>query len=219
MDALVYVFAGSLVFLGLALVAAAGWYGHSLTSERKRRRAQLSAKQVMERNLEREAKHKMEQVVAENAQLIKKDIDAITHQLTTYLRKEVMDSIARGVEGHKESVQKLNAEAGVVVRSLREELRQKQAALIDQLNVDQQRLSVGLAEQHQALAAKVEAQVAQEAARRIEALEVNMARIIQSYVKEAVSTQLDVDDEFAYIMREVEAHKDTLLEELRNGTV
>ncbi len=67
------------------------------------------------------------------------------------------------------------------------------------------------------MGAQLEKEIGEEKARRLVLIENNMAEIVNHYVLGAVGNQIDLNDQLEYILGELEANKQAIIEDLTNG--
>jgi hypothetical protein len=54
--------------------------------------------------------------------------------------------------------------------------------------------------------------------RRIELFDQRMAEVVNHYVLQAIGNQIDLSDQLEYILTELEANKQAILEDIKSGT-
>ncbi len=136
-----------------------------------------------------------EKVIGENAMFLKQDLQETTAQLNDYVRSEITRTLQEEFKKYEQSI----ADAKQIALSS----IQKSIATIDQQRqfMQQQMFSLSETQKAQALA-------------RFEA---EMAGIINHYILRAVGSQVDLSDQLDYIMRELEANKKAILEDIKTG--
>lgn len=137
-----------------------------------------------------------EKILGENAMFLQQDLRLTTSQLNEYMKGEIS-------------------------RELKEAFLNYQGAITDakQLAIESiEKTKVAIDEERKSLVVQLEKEVAEEKERRIKQFEERMSEIINHYVLEAIGNQIDLGDQLEYILSEMEAHKQAILEDVRNGS-
>lgn len=137
-----------------------------------------------------------EKILGENAMFLQQDLRLTTSQLNDYMKGEIS-------------------------RELKEAFANYQSAITDakQLAVESiEKTKTTIDEERQSLVARLEKEVGEEKERRIKQFEDRMAQVVNHYVLEAVGNQIDLNDQLEYILNELEAHKQAIVEDIRSGT-
>jgi F0F1-type ATP synthase membrane subunit b/b' len=110
---------------------------------------------------------------------------------------------------------------GEISRELKEAFANYESAITDakQLAVESiEKTKTAIDEARQGLVAQLEKEVTEEKERRIAQFEARMAQIINHYVLAAVGSQIDLNDQLEYILTEMEANKQAIIEDVRSGS-
>jgi hypothetical protein len=137
-----------------------------------------------------------EKILAENAMFLQQDLRLTTSQLNDYMKGEIS-------------------------RELKAAFVNYQGAITDakQLAIESiEKTKTAIDEERKSLVAKLENEVSEEKERRIKQFEDHMSEIINHYVLAAIGNQIDLGDQLEYILTEMEAHKQAILEDVRSGT-
>ncbi len=136
-----------------------------------------------------------EKILGENAMFLQQDLRLTTAQLNDYMKGEISKEL-------KEAF--MNYEGAITdAKQLAIESIEKTKNAID--------------EERQALVAQLETEVAEEKERRIKQFEERMSDIINHYVLAAIGNQIDLNDQLEYILSEMEAHKQAIVEDIKSG--
>ncbi|HJQ08996.1 MAG TPA: hypothetical protein VJ836_05950 [Candidatus Saccharimonadales bacterium] len=137
-----------------------------------------------------------EKILGENAMFLQQDLRLTTSQLNDYMKGEIS-------------------------KELKEAFANYQGAISDakQLAVESiEKTKTAIDAERKSLVAQLEKEVAEEKARRIRQFDERMAQVVNHYVLAAIGNQIDLNDQLEYIVGEMEANKQALLEDVRSGT-
>lgn len=137
-----------------------------------------------------------EKILGENAMFLQQDLQLTTAQLNEYMKGEIS-------------------------RELKNAFLNYQGAITDakQLAIESiEKTKTAIDEERKSLVAQLEKEVVEEKERRIKQFEERMAEIINHYVLAAIGNQIDLNDQLEYILAEMEAHKQAIVEDVRSGT-
>ena len=136
-----------------------------------------------------------EKIIGENAMFLQQDLRLTTSQLNEYMQQEI-------------------------TKTLKEEFAKYEESITDakQLAVDAlAKTQVAIEEQRQLLGKQLEEQIVAERKRILDRFEQNMAEIINHYVLTAIGNQIDLTDQLEYILGDLEANKQAIIEDITNG--
>ncbi len=136
-----------------------------------------------------------EKIIGENAMFLQQDLRLTTSQLNEYMKQEITKTLKEEFAKYEESI----ADAKQIAT---ESIAKTQQA------IEQQR---------QVLSAQLEQQVAGEKARMVEAFQSHMTDIINHYLVAAIGNQIDLNDQLEYILDEMEANKQAIIEDIKSG--
>ena len=137
-----------------------------------------------------------EKIIGENAMFLQQDLRLTTSQLNEYMKAEI-------------------------TRKLQEEFAKYEESIMDakQIAIDSiQKTNAAIDEQRQTLAAQLQTQAAEDKVRLLKHFEENMAEVINHYVLAAIGDQIDLSDQLEYILADLEANKQAILEDIANGS-
>jgi hypothetical protein len=137
-----------------------------------------------------------EKIIGENAMFLQQDLRLTTSQLNEYMKGEITKKLQEEFAKYEESI--MDAKQ-LAINSI-----QKTNAAID--------------EQRQVLGAQLQSQAAAEKARLLKNFEENMADVINHYVLAAIGNQIDLSDQLEYILSDLEANKQAIVEDITNGS-
>ena len=136
-----------------------------------------------------------EKIIGENAMFLQQDLRLTTSQLNEYMKTEIASKLKEEFKKYEESI--------MDAKQLAIESIQKTNAAIDE-----QRAQMGQAVQQEMASAKQQL---------VQRFEQNMADIINHYVIAAVGNQIDLNDQLEYILADLEANKQAIIEDITNG--
>jgi hypothetical protein len=137
-----------------------------------------------------------EKIIGENAMFLQQDLRLTTSQLNEYMK-------------------------GEITRKLQEEFSKYEQSIMDakQLAIDSiEKTNAAVDEQRQLLSKQITEQMAAEKSRSIKQFEESMADIVNHYVLSAIGNQIDLSDQLEYILSDLEANKQAILEDITNGS-
>ncbi|HSX17304.1 MAG TPA: hypothetical protein VLH86_04345 [Patescibacteria group bacterium] len=136
-----------------------------------------------------------EKILGENAMFLQQDLRLTTSQLNEYMK-------------------------GEITRELKDAFANYESAITDakQLAVESiEKTKTTIDEERKTLVAELVKEVGEEKERRIKQFDQRMAQVVNHYVLEAVGNQIDLNDQLEYILAELEAHKQAILEDIHSG--
>lgn len=136
-----------------------------------------------------------EKIIGENAMFLQQDLRLTTSQLNEYMKNEI-------------------------TRKLQEEFAKYEQSITDakQLALESiTKTQEAVEQQRQSMTAQLTEEIAQEKARVVKRFEDNMADIINHYVLGAVGDQIDLNDQLEFILADLEANKQTIIQDITNG--
>lgn len=137
-----------------------------------------------------------EKIIGENAMFLQQDLRLTTSQLNEYMKQEI-------------------------TRKLQEEFAKYEESIMDakQLAIDSiQKTNTAIDEQRQMLSEQVTKQLQDEKDRLLKGFETDMAAVVNHYLMAAIGNQIDLSDQLEYILGELEANKQAILEDVRSGS-
>ena len=136
---------------------------------------------------------RFEKIIDENAMFLKQDLDLTISQLNEYMKKEISS--------------KLDAEYAAYAKAMTEPQELALATL--------QKTAQEVEAQRVALAEALKKDVSEREAAMIKVYEENMAKVIEHYVLQALGDQFTLRDQLPYIIAQMEANKQNIIEDMR----
>lgn len=136
-----------------------------------------------------------EKILGENAMFLQQDLRLTTSQLNDYMKDQISKDLKEAFANYESAISD--------AKQLAVESIEKTKETID--------------EQRSALSSQLEKEIADERARRIARFDENMADVVNHYVLAAIGNQIDLNDQLEYILGELEANKQAILEDVVNG--
>lgn len=136
-----------------------------------------------------------EKIIGENAMFLQQDLRLTTSQLNEYMKSEI-------------------------TRKLQEEFDKYEQSIMDakQMAIDSiQKTNQAIEAQRQAMGEQVRQQIEAEKTQLIKRFEENTADIVNHYVVLAIGNQISLDDQIDFILGELEANKQAMVEDIRLG--
>lgn len=136
-----------------------------------------------------------EKIIGENAMFLQQDLRLTTSQLNEYMKTEITSKLREEFEKYEQSI--------MDAKQLAVESIQKTNAAID--------------EQRELLGQEVKKEIVAEKQQLVQRFEQNMTDIINHYVLAAIGNQIDLNDQLDYILADLEANKQAILEDIAHG--
>ncbi|MDB5185250.1 MAG: hypothetical protein JWN38_1058 [Candidatus Saccharibacteria bacterium] len=136
-----------------------------------------------------------EKIIGENAMFLQQDLRLTTSQLNEYMKTEIANKLQEEFKKYEESI--------MDAKQLAIESIQKTNAAIDE-----QRKQMGI---------QVQQEIVAEKKQLVKRFEDNMADIINHYVMAAIGDQIDLNDQLEYILADLSANKQAIMEDITNG--
>ncbi len=204
-----------IVLIAIAAGAATGIYVMKGGNKKRKIANIAAAKAVVDQNYAQAAEHDVEhifneefreelrnrgrlhfeKIIGENAMFLQQDLRLTTSQLNDYMKSEITTTLKEEFSKYEQSITDA-----------------KQLA-IESIDKTQQAIE----EQREILGKQLQQQVAIEKDRLVKRFGENMAEIINHYVLAAIGDQIDLNDQLEYILGDLEANKQAILEDIKNG--
>jgi hypothetical protein len=136
-----------------------------------------------------------EKIIGENAMFLQQDLRLTTSQLNEYMKSEITNKLQEEFAKYEQSI-----------------MDAKQLA-IDSI----EKTNAAVDEQRQKLSAELKAEIDKEKTSLLKHFEDNMADVVNHYVLAAVGGQIDLSDQLEYILSELEANKQAIIEDIQSG--
>jgi hypothetical protein len=136
-----------------------------------------------------------EKIIGENAMFLQQDLRLTTSQLNEYMKGEITQKLKEEFAKYEQSI--------MDAKELAIESLQKTNDAID--------------EQRKVLGQEVQQELLAEKKQLIEHFEANMADIVNHYVLAAIGNQIDLSDQLEYILADLEANKQAIIEDIQSG--
>ena len=136
-----------------------------------------------------------EKIISENAMFLQQDLRLTTSQLNEFMKDEI-------------------------TRNLKEEFAKYEQSINDakQLAIDSiQKTNSAIEEQRAQMGEQVQQQIVAEKKQLVERFEQNMTDIINHYVLAAIGDQIDLNDQLEYILADLEANREAIVQDIGHG--
>jgi vacuolar-type H+-ATPase subunit H len=137
-----------------------------------------------------------EKIISENAMFLQQDLRLTTSQLNEYMKGEITRTLQEEFKKYEQSITDARQLAIDALQKTNEVIDEQRAHISDQLN----------------------AEIAREKERIIKQFQQNMGDIVNHYVVAAIGNQIDLSDQLEYILGDLEANKQAILDDIRHGT-
>ncbi|MEO7364230.1 MAG: hypothetical protein ABIV43_01835 [Candidatus Saccharimonadales bacterium] len=136
-----------------------------------------------------------EKIIGENAMFLQQDLRLTTSQLNEYMKTEISHKLMGEFDKYEQSI--------MDAKQMAIESIQKTNAAID--------------EQREILGEQVQKEISLEKQQMLKRFEENMADIVNHYVLAAIGNQIDLNSQLEYIIGDLEANKQAIIEDIRSG--
>lgn len=196
---IVSVSAGTLAFIWVALkVGGTGKKAKNIT-DKLTEDAEQDVEHIFNDEFREELRNRgrlhFEKIIGENAMFLQQDLRLTTSQLNEYMKAEITRKLQEEFAKYEESITDA-----------------KQLAL-DSITKTQEAIE----EQRQVMSQQLAQELANEKQRLMKRFEDNMAEIVNHYIMAAIGNQIDLNDQFEYIIGELETHKKEILQDITDG--
>lgn len=137
-----------------------------------------------------------ENIIKENAMFLQQDLRLTTSQLNSYMKQEVTKTLQEVFTKYEQAI--TDAQTLAV-----ESIEKTKTALDEQRELMKNRLDEQFRQQRDEL---------------VDRFKQNMADVINHYIIAAIGNQIDLNDQLEYILDDLEANKQAILEDLQNGS-
>jgi len=136
-----------------------------------------------------------EKIIGENAMFLQQDLRLTTSQLNDYMKQEITDKLKEEFAKYEESIMDAKQLAIDAIEKTNKAVEEERSILLKQL----------------------EQEFAAEKSREIKMFEENMTDVVNHYLVAAIGDQIDLSDQLEYIIANLEANKQAILEDIVNG--
>jgi len=136
-----------------------------------------------------------EQIINENAMFLQQDLRITASQVNDYMKQEIKRTLTDEFAKYEQSISDAKQLATDSINKTQGAIEEQRKILTEQLS-------------QQANAAK---------AQLVEHFEHNMADIINHYIMISIGEQIDLNDQLEFIIGDLEANKQTIIEDITNG--
>lgn len=136
-----------------------------------------------------------EKIIGENAMFLQQDLRLTTSQLNEYMKDEITQKLKEEFSKYEQSVTDAKQ---IAIESI-------------------QKTNLAIDEQRHSLSEQVQKEILAEKQQLLKRFEERMADIVNHYVLAAVGDQIDLTDQLDYILAEMEANKQAIVEDILSG--
>lgn len=137
-----------------------------------------------------------EKIISENAMFLQQDLRLTTSQLNEYMKGEITRTLQEEFKKYEQSITDARQLAIDALQKTNEVIDEQRAHISDQLN----------------------AEIVREKERIMKQFQQNMGDIVNHYVVAAIGNQIDLTDQLEYILSDLDANKQAILDDIRHGT-
>lgn len=136
-----------------------------------------------------------EKIIGENAMFLQQDLQLTTSQLNEFMKGEITRKLTDEFERYQQSIDDAKKLAVESISKTQTAIEQQRQVMGQQLNKE----------------------VAEEKQRLLKRFEDNMGEIVNHYVLAAIGNQIDLNDQLDFIISELEANKQDIIDDISNG--
>lgn len=136
-----------------------------------------------------------EKIIGENAMFLQQDLRLTTSQLNDFMKTEITKKLQDEFSKYEESITDA-----------------KQMA-IESITKTQEAIE----EQRQMMGQQLLQEIENEKSRMVKRFEENLGDIVNHYVLAAIGNQIDLNDQLDYIIADIEANKEVIIQDLSDG--
>lgn len=136
-----------------------------------------------------------EKIIGENAMFLQQDLRLTTSQLNEYMKAEITRKLEDAFKTYEQSINDARQLAIESIKKTTETIEAQRAELSQQ----------------------VQTQIEAERAAVLKRFEDNMGKIVTQYLEAAIGNEIDLSDQMEYILRQLEANKAAILEDIKRG--
>lgn len=136
---------------------------------------------------------RFEKIIDENAEFLKKDLDGTISQLNEYMKKQISTKLDEEFATYAKAMHEAQSLALGSLQKTAQDIETQRLALAQAMQKD-------VAEREQAL---------------LKVYEDNMSKIVEHYVLQALGNQFDLKSQLPFIIKEMEANKQAIMEDMR----
>lgn len=173
------------------------------------------ARKKVSADLHRKASKSFEKALEEDSEAIRQDIRLTGESMTHFVRNELESALEHELKAFKDSAKAIGQVSGDALRNLQEVISAEQRSVVESLKEQQATVLSDLQVQHQELTTKIDSIVTRETERRIAVFESDMERIVSTYAKQAFVDAIDIDSQLEYIIAQLNDNKQAIIEDLR----
>lgn len=137
-----------------------------------------------------------EKIIGENAMFLQQDLRLTTSQLNEYMKTEITQKLQEEFAKYEQSITDAKEMALESISKTQEAIEQQRTMmgqqLMQEINTEKQRL--------------------------VQRFEQNMADIVNHYVLTAIGDQIDLNDQLEFILSDIEANREAIIQDLKNGS-
>lgn len=171
-------------------------------------------KQELRAELHQKASVSFEKAVEQNVEYITKDLRQASEALSNYVRAQFDSALRHEMRDFRDSSEGIGKVSRDALLKLEQAIAVEQTAIINSFQEEQKAILEDLRKQHATLTKNIEDIVTEETNRRIQHFQTDMARIVTSYVNDALAGSLDIDAQMAYIIDALEQNKQAIVEDI-----
>lgn len=136
-----------------------------------------------------------EKIIGENAMFLQQDLQLTTSQLNEYMKSEITKKLQEEFTKYEQSITDAKEMALESISKTQEAIEQ----------------------QRELMGQQIVKEIETEKARLVKRFEDNMADIVNHYVLAAIGNQIDLNDQLEFILSDIEANKEAIIQDLKNG--
>jgi len=196
---LIGIVAATMAFIWLALRVSGGAHASRNPNASHLDQAEKDVEHIFNDEFREELRNRgrlhFEKIIGENAMFLQQDLRLTTSQLNEFMKTEITKKLQGEFSKYEESITDA-----------------KQMA-IESITKTQEAIE----EQRQMMGQQLLQEIENEKSRMVKRFEENLGDIVNHYVLAAIGNQIDLNDQLDYIIADIEANKEVIIQDLSDG--
>lgn len=197
---LISIGAATASFIWLALKLNNGPAKHGSVQDQLTNAAEADVEHIFNEEFREELRNRgrlhFEKIIGENAMFLQQDLRLTTSQLNEYMKSEITQKLQEEFTKYEQSITDAKTLALESITKTQEAIEQ----------------------QRQMMGAQLLQEIENEKQRLVKRFEDNMADIVNHYVLLAIGDQIDLNDQLEFILADLDANKEAIMQDLKNGS-
>ena len=165
-----------------------------------------AAQHKVQADLHSQGTDEYEKAILKGTEAIKSGLHKTSTAMNAQVEKRIDSVLTHELDQYKASAADIGKISAAAIEGFQTAISKQEALIMDQLKA-----------QHEQVSAQIESLVQTEKERRINQFETDMAKVVSSYINDALADQIDVDSQLEYILEQLEQNKKAIREDLQHA--